>query len=155
MGLGVRHIGDAAINAVDAHRVHCVRSVRVRSMLLIVWHGNIVFLLDCTNHAQVDQTNAILTCEGFPQLRVRTWKEFFTPPSELMLGSIAVLSMFEVLERWSTEFDKEYLLHGVVYTTAQTPRVEPMTAGPQTIHKTVMSSNSCHMLQERLHSCPS
>ena len=70
IGFEVVCVGDAFTDAVDA-MCHCVMNVRVRSMLLIVWH--IVFLFDCTNHAQPDQPNANLTCEGFPH--VRTWKE--------------------------------------------------------------------------------
>ena len=42
--LEVVHICDAAVNAVDAHCVHCVAKVWVRSMQLAVWHGTIGFL---------------------------------------------------------------------------------------------------------------
>ena len=47
--------GDAAFNAVDAHCVHCVVNVWVRSMQLTVWHGTIGFFRDCKHHVQLDQ----------------------------------------------------------------------------------------------------
>ena len=45
---------DAAINAVDAHCVHCVVNVWVRSVHLVAWRGKIDFFHDCKNHAQLD-----------------------------------------------------------------------------------------------------
>ena len=69
MGLKVVHIGDVATNAVDAHCVHHVTNVRL---------GTIGFLHDWQNHAQLDQGNANLTCEGFQQLHVRTWESCCT-----------------------------------------------------------------------------
>ena len=50
----IRSGGDAAINAVDAHCVHCVVNVWVRSVHLVAWRGKIDFFHDCKNHAQLD-----------------------------------------------------------------------------------------------------
>ena len=46
--------GDAAINAVDAHCVHCVVNVWVRSVHVVPWRGKMDFFHDCKNHAQLD-----------------------------------------------------------------------------------------------------
>ena len=54
MGLEVVRTGDAGVNAVDAHGVHFVMNMWVRSLQFDRWQGNIVFLLDCKNHAQLD-----------------------------------------------------------------------------------------------------